>query len=181
MVCPPLKCTCTPYLLHVFFTLSLRPWWYGTTMYKFWLLLLLGHFRFVVLLCLFLLGFWIFSFALCMAHVGYLHFLMHWTDVVLLHATKLDLSIWWLLYGTRYQPHCIWMVYFGGCPIAGINQVWVGFLNTDGFKLPSSAGVIKLSRNGIDPSSFSSSQVNFILGWMKFRCVGSCSCFSSWL
>ena len=74
MVCPPLKCTCTPYLLHVFFTLLLGPWWYGTTMYKFWLLLLLGPFWFVVLLCLFLLGFWLFSFALFMAHVGYMHF-----------------------------------------------------------------------------------------------------------
>ena len=27
-----------------------------------------------------------------------------------------------------------------------------------------------MSRNGIDPSSFSSSQMNFILGWMEFRC-----------
>ena len=31
MVCPPLKWTCTPNLLHDFLTLSLRPWWYGTT------------------------------------------------------------------------------------------------------------------------------------------------------
>ena len=73
MVCPPLKCTCTPYLLHVFLTLSLRPWWYGTTIYKFWLLLFLGPFWLAVLLC-FLLGFWLFSFALFMAHVWYLHF-----------------------------------------------------------------------------------------------------------
>ena len=27
-----------------------------------------------------------------------------------------------------------------------------------------------MSRNGIDPSFFSSSQVNFILRWMDFRC-----------
>ena len=38
MVCP-LKWPCTPNLLHVFFILSLKPSWHGTTMYKFCLLL----------------------------------------------------------------------------------------------------------------------------------------------
>ena len=99
----------------------LRPWWYGTTMYKFWLLLLPEPFWFVVVLC-FCWGSGC-SILLCLWPMwGTCISLMHWTDVVLLHATMLDLSLWWLLYGTRYQPHCIWMVCCGSCPIAGINQ-----------------------------------------------------------
>ena len=39
MVCPPLKNTWTPNMLHVLFILSLSPWWYGATMYKFVLVL----------------------------------------------------------------------------------------------------------------------------------------------
>ena len=101
MVCPPLKCTCTPYLLHVFFTLyaeALMIWNHHVQV-----LIVNTSWAFLVCCSLFLLGFWLFSFALFMAHV-------------------LDLSMWWLLYGTRYQPHCIWMVCCGSCPIAGINQ-----------------------------------------------------------
>ena len=122
MVCPPWKCTCTPYLLHVFWTFSLRPWWYGTNMYSFWLLVLLGPFWLFVLLCFVLLGFWLFSFALCMAQMGYLHFLSALNRCCSSYATLLDVSIWCLLCDTGYQPDCIWMVYCGGCPIAGTNK-----------------------------------------------------------
>ena len=59
MVYPPLKWTCTPNVLHVFFILSFRPWWYGTTMYKFCLLLFWSVWIWI-LLVLFLFGFWIF-------------------------------------------------------------------------------------------------------------------------
>ena len=44
------------------------------------------------------------------------------------------------------------------------------FLNTDVFRLPSSSGVTIMSRKGMDPSSLVSSQVNWILGLMEFRC-----------
>ena len=55
----------------------------------------------------------------------------------------------------------------------------VGFLNTDVFKLLSSVGVTKMSKNGIDPSSLTSSRVNFILGCMEFRCCRKLSLFFS--
>ena len=48
--------------------------------------------------------------------------------------------------------------------------MWVGFQNTDILRLPSSLGVTKMSRNGIDPSSLTSSQVNLMFWWMELRC-----------
>ena len=62
-----------------------------------------------------------------------------------------DGIVWWL-------SHCRY------------KSVWVVFLNTDVFRLPSSSGVTRMSRKGIDPSSLTASQVNFILGCMEFRC-----------
>ena len=46
----------------------------------------------------------------------------------------------------------------------------VVFLNTDVFRLPSSSGVTRMSRKDMDPSSLFSSQVNWILGFIEFRC-----------
>ena len=37
------------------------------------------------------------------------------------------------------------------------------FLNTDVFRLPSSSGVTRMSRKGMDPSFLVSSQANWIL------------------
>ena len=48
-------------------------------------------------------------------------------------------------------------------------------MNTDVFRLPSSSGVIRISRNGMDPSSLTSSQVNLMLGCIEFRCCGKLS------
>ena len=42
MVSPPFTYTWAPYLLHFLLKLSLSPWWYGTTIFGFWLLLWLG-------------------------------------------------------------------------------------------------------------------------------------------
>ena len=46
----------------------------------------------------------------------------------------------------------------------------VGFLYTEVWRLPSSLGVIRISKKGVDPSVLISSVVNFILGMMEFKC-----------
>ena len=175
MVCPPLKCTCIPYLLHVFWTVSLRPWWYGTTLYR---LVLLGPFSLFILLCFVLLEFWLFSITLFMAQMGYLHFLSalnrccssSCNSVVSEHMV---FALWYRVPATLYLDGILW--WLSHCRY---RSVWVCFLNTDVFKLQSSAGVIRISRNGIDPSSFISSQVNFILGCMEFSCCRKLFLFS---
>ena len=75
MVWPPLKCTCNPYFLQVFLILSLSPCWYGTTMCTFLLLGLFWPVWLLLFLFVLLVGFWLFNFALLVAHVGYMHFL----------------------------------------------------------------------------------------------------------
>ena len=55
MVSPPFKCTWTPYFLHVLLKFSLRPWWYGTTMWG-WLILDCSGLVGLVPLLLFLLA-----------------------------------------------------------------------------------------------------------------------------
>ena len=63
---PLLKWTSMPYLLHIFFTLSLRPSSYETVMWPLLMVLLL-------LLLLFGFGVFIFNFVLFIAQLGYLH------------------------------------------------------------------------------------------------------------
>ena len=46
----------------------------------------------------------------------------------------------------------------------------VGFLYTDVLRLPSSSGVMRMSRKGMDPSLLVSSLVNLMLGGIEFRC-----------
>ena len=48
--------------------------------------------------------------------------------------------------------------------------MWVGFLYTVVSRLPSSLGVIKTSRNGMEPSDLASSFVNWMFGSREFRC-----------
>ena len=166
MVCPPLKCTCTPNLLHVFFILSLRPWWYGTTMYR---LLWLLFWPVCVLLVLLVLGFWLFILALLMAQVGYLHlvralkrcsssFCNSWGEQVVF-------ALWNRVPATLYFDGMVWWLSYWR-----YKSVWVFFLNTDVLRLPSSSGVMRMFRTGIDPSSLVSSQVNVMLGCMELRC-----------
>ena len=73
VVSPPFRCTCTTYLLHVLLKLSLSPWWYGTTICGFWLLLWFGPKFFVLSLFFFMAGAWLLNLTLLRAHVGYLH------------------------------------------------------------------------------------------------------------
>ena len=54
MISPPFKCTCIPYFLQVLLKLSLKPWWYGTTMFGFGLLDCVGLELSVLLLVLWL-------------------------------------------------------------------------------------------------------------------------------
>ena len=48
----------------------------------------------------------------------------------------------------------------------------VGFLYTVVFKLPSSSGIIRTSKKGMEPSSPASSLVNWMFSSMLFRCSG---------
>ena len=135
--------------------------------------LLLGLFWPVwLLLFLFVLfvGFWLFSFAQLMANVGYLHFLQalyRWSSSFC-NSCGLEhtvLALWYRVPATLYLDEMVW--WLSHCKY---RSVWVGFLNTDVLRLPSSSGVTKVSRNSMDPSSFTSSQVNLMFGWMELRC-----------
>ena len=46
----------------------------------------------------------------------------------------------------------------------------MGFLYIEVWRLPSSMGVIRICKRGMDPSGLVSSLVNFILGLMVFKC-----------
>ena len=122
MVWSPLKCTCTPYFLHVFFILSLNPCWYGTTIYKFLLLLLFWP----VWLLLFLVALsdWVLAFQFCpidgpygvVAFLGALH---RWFSSFC-NSCGLEHTV--LLCGTGNQPHYIWKRWCGGCPTVNTDQ-----------------------------------------------------------
>ena len=133
MVCPPLKCTCTPNLLHVLFILSLRPWWYGTTMYRlFWLVF--GPV--CVLLVLLVLRCWLFILALLMAQVGL--FASGKGPEEIFFCNSWVLSKLYLLYervpATLYFDGIVWWLSHWR-----YKSVWVFFLNTDVLRLPSSS------------------------------------------
>ena len=74
-------------------------------------------------------------------------------------------ALWYRVPATLYLDGIVW--WLSHCRY---KSVWVIFLNTDVFRLPSSSGVTGMSRKGIDPSSLTSSQVNLILGCIEFRC-----------
>ena len=160
MVVPPLKCTCTPWLLHSFLKLSLSPLWYGTIMWCFWVVSVPGLFW--LLLFFFFVGFLDFILILLRAHAGYLHLgtaVCRWSSssfnswgleqMVLALCSRVPITlyfdgdVWWL-------PHCRY------------RSVCVGFLKTVLLRLPSSLGITNTSRKGMDPSSLCSSQVNWI-------------------
>ena len=91
-------------------------------------------------------------------------------DVVLPCATHLGLSRWFLLCDTMFPLHYILMELCGGCPTVSNKAVCVGFLYIEVWRLPSSMGVIRICKRGMDPSGLVSSLVNFILGLMVFKC-----------
>ena len=79
-------------------------------------------------------------------------------------------ALWYRVPATLYLDGIVWWV--SHCRY---KSVWVVFLNTDVFRLPSSSGVTRMSKKGIDPSSLTSSQVNLILGCIEFRCCRNLS------
>ena len=105
-----------------------------------------------------------------MAHVGYLH---------LVRALKRSSSSSCNSWGVEHTVDALWNRVPATLYLDGIvwwlshwryKSVCVVFLNTDVFRLPSCSGVTRMSRKGMDLSSLVSSQVNWILGLMEFRC-----------
>ena len=105
-----------------------------------------------------------------MAQMGYLHFWRAWhrwssSFFCSCGSEHMVLALWYRVPATLYFEEMVW--WLSHCRY---KSVWIGFLNTDVLRLPSSLGVIMMSRNSIDPSSLTSSQVNLMLLWMEFRC-----------
>ena len=136
-------------------------------MWGLWVLLLV----LLLFLLLFLLAaVFVFIFALFSAHVGYLHLfsassvwctsdfnssLSEQVDLALCCKEPITLyfdETWWLLSHWRYKSVC------------------VGFLYTVVLRFPSSSGIIRTSRKGMDPSVPASSLVNCIWWSMLLRC-----------
>ena len=168
MVVPPLKYTCTPCLLQNFLGSHSALCSMELLCMGFWLLLVLEFV--LLLLSLFWPGFLVLIFILLRAHAGYLHFVsalyrlyfsccsscgfeqMVWTLWCWVPITLyLDGIVWWL-------SHCKYM------------SVWVGFLYTVVLRLPSSFGIISISKKGMDPSSLWSSLVNCMCSAMELMC-----------
>ena len=125
------------------------------------------------LLLLFLLllwfGFWHLIFTLCRAQVGYLHFLSAWKRCYssLCNTSwfeQMVFALWYNVPTTLYFDGIVW--WLSHCKY---KSVCVGFQYTEVWRLPSSLGVITMSKKGMDPSVLVSSQVNFILGLMEFK------------
>ena len=148
-----------PYFLHKFLKVSLSPSLYGTVMEPlhvgllFWLLFLL------------FLRALIFVFILLMAQIGYLHSTKaswicfcsssnnSWLEHMSLALCSNDLITLYLLDTAWWLSHFrYWLVS-------------VGFLYTFVCRLPSLFGVIRVSRNGMDPSSLVFSTVNLM--WLS--------------
>ena len=115
----------------------------------------------------FLFGFWLFILALLMAHVGYLHLVRALKRCSSSSCNSWGVEqtvdgLWYRVPATLYLDGIVW--WLSHCRY---KSVWVVFLNTDVFRLPSSSGVTRMSRKGIDPSSLTSSQVNLI--WLLYR------------
>ena len=105
-----------------------------------------------------------------MAQIGYLHFWRAWhrwssSFFCSCGSEHIVLALWYRVPATLYLEEMVWLL--SHCRY---KSVWVGFLNTDVLRLPSSLGVTKMSRNGIDPSFLTSSQVNLMFWWMELRC-----------
>ena len=74
---------------------------------------------------------------------------------------------------TLYLAAILWLLSHGR-----YRSVWVGFLYTPIVKLPSSSGLMIVSRKGMEPSSFASSTVNWIEGSTVLMCWRNCCwCF----
>ena len=135
-------------------------------MWGLWMLLLV-----MLFLSLFLLAaVFVFIFVLLIAHVGYLHLVSassRWcsSDLNSSFSEQMVLALycrepitlyfdetWWLLSHWSYKSVC------------------VGFLYTIVFRFPSSSGIIRTSRKGMEPSMPAFSVVNCMCWSILFRC-----------
>ena len=161
MVWPPLKCTCTPYFDQCFWTSQLALVDMVPPCICFCWLISFGQFDCYCFCLVFLLEFWLFILALSMAQMGYMHSSRAWhrwsSSFCSCGSEHIVLALWYRVPATLYLVDMVWCLFY-----CRYKSVWVGFLNTDVLRLPSSLGVTKMSRNGIDPSSLTSSQVNFM-------------------
>ena len=118
-------------------------------------------------------GFWLFIFAQLMAQSGYLHLCRAWhrcssSFFCNCGSEHTVLALWNRVPATLYFDDMVcWLSH------CRYKSVWVGFLNTDVLRLPSSFGVTRMSKNGIDPSSLTSSQVKVMFWWMELDVPGS--------
>ena len=151
-VLPPLKCISTPCFLHIFFRLSPIPSTYGTTIQHLVWCVLLGVFFFSL--------FWCFWKIFCMPHPGYLHAPSTcsrcWSSCLANSGVELMVC--------ALCVRVLMTLYLAAISCAlshgRYRSVWVGFLYTPIVKLPSSSGLVTVSRKGMEPSSFASSTVN---------------------
>ena len=156
-VWPPLKCISTPCFLQIFFKLSPMPCVYGTTMWHLAGNLVLG-------VCFFSL-FWCFLKICLMAHFGYLHSPSTFSRCCSSFSANsgFEQMVWALCVSvliTLYLAAMLWLLSHGR-----YRSVWVGFLYTPIVKVPSTSGLMMVSRKGMEPSSFASSTVNWD-GWI---------------
>ena len=142
-------------------------------MYGFWLVSVPGLFLLLLFLLLVVdVGLFNFIFILFRAHVGYLQVeraLYRWSSSCFNNwgSEQMVLALWSRVPITLYLDGSVW--WLSHCRY---KSVCVGFLKTVLLRLPSSSGITNTSRNGRDPSSLCSSQVNWIcwsteLMWSK--------------
>ena len=102
--------------------------------------------------------------------MGYLHFFSAWKRCCSSLCNtcwfeQMVFALWYNVPTTLYFDGIVW--WLSHCKY---KAVCVGFLYIEVWRLPSSMGVIRISKRGMDPSGLVSSLVNFILGLMVFKC-----------
>ena len=114
-------------------------------------------------------------FALFIAQSGYPHLVSAWCKCFssCCNSSGLEqmvLALWWRVPTTPYLDVIVWLLshfrYW---------SVWVGFLYTVVFKVPSSLGVMRMSRKGMEPSDLDSSLVNCMCWSIELRCCRNSS------
>ena len=125
--------------------------------------------------CFFSFLFWDVIFALFKAHSGYPHLVSAWCKCFssCCNSSGLEqmvLALWWRVPTTPYLDVIVWLLshfrYW---------SVWVSFLYTVVFNVPSSLGVMRMSRKGMEPSDLDSSLVNCMCWSIELRCCRNSS------
>ena len=130
---------------------------------------------------LLLLEFWHLNLTMFRDQVVYLHFLNAWkrscsTFANMSSFEQMVFALWYNVPTTQYLDgsvlwlsHCIY------------KSVWMVFLYTEVWRVPSSLCVIRMSMKGMAPLCLVSSLVNVILGWMWFKWSRNLSLSCSWI